>query len=87
MNTKFDELLEFPCPFTFKIMGVASPTLETDVLAVIQNLAPGEYSPTSRMSAKGNYKSLSLSVLVTSKEQIEQIYSQVGALVDVKHIL
>ena len=23
MNTKFDELLEFPCKFPFKVLGVA----------------------------------------------------------------
>ncbi|MGL5598567.1 MAG: DUF493 family protein, partial [Aeromonas sp.] len=25
MNTKFDELLEFPCDFPFKVLGVADP--------------------------------------------------------------
>lgn len=87
MNTKFDELLEFPCPFTFKIMGLATPNLEADVLSIIQKLAPGDYSPTSRPSSKGNYKSLTLSVVVTSKEHIEQIYTELGALEDVRHVL
>ncbi|MCV5555230.1 DUF493 family protein, partial [Escherichia coli] len=27
MNTKFDELLEFPCKFPFKVLGVADPAL------------------------------------------------------------
>ncbi|RKF12762.1 DUF493 family protein [Alginatibacterium sediminis] len=87
MQTKFDEYLEFPCAFTFKIMGVNNDKLEADVLKVIQELVPGEYSPKSRPSSKGNYLALTLSVVVTSKEIIEAIYTQVGALEDVRHIL
>jgi putative lipoic acid-binding regulatory protein len=87
MNTKFDELLDFPCPFTLKIMGVATPNLDADVLEVVQRLAPGDYSPKSRPSTKGNYKSLTLSVVVTSKEHIEQLYTELGALEDVRHVL
>ena len=27
MKTKLNELLEFPCPFTYKVMGIAEPQL------------------------------------------------------------
>ncbi|WP_131911614.1 DUF493 family protein YbeD [Celerinatantimonas diazotrophica] len=87
MNTKFDEYLEFPCAFTFKVMGVATDTLESEILEVVQRLAPGNYSPSSRLSTKGNYRSLTLSIRVTSKEHIEQLYQQLGAIDDVRHVL
>ncbi|CAG8998121.1 MAG: hypothetical protein CENE_00058 [Candidatus Celerinatantimonas neptuna] len=87
MNTKFDEYLEFPCPFTFKVMGIANETLEQEVLSVIQRLAPGEYSPSSKLSSKGNYRSVTLSVRVTSKQHIEQLYQELGAIDDVRHVL
>lgn len=87
MNSKFDEYLEFPCAFTFKVMGVATDTLEHEVLEVVQRLAPGEYSPTSKMSSKGNYRSVTLSIQVTSKEHIETLYQELGAIEDVRHVL
>jgi len=36
LNTKFDELLDFPCSLSFKVMGVADPQLVPDVISVIQ---------------------------------------------------
>ena len=44
MNTKFDELLEFPCKFPFKVLGVADPALPDQVVEVLQQHAPGTYS-------------------------------------------
>ncbi len=47
LNTKFDELLEFPCQFPFKVLGLSHPDLTTQVVAVLQQHAPGDYAPTS----------------------------------------
>lgn len=87
MQTKFDELLDFPCNLNFKIMGVANDSLTDDVLAVIQQHAPGDYKPQQRPSSKGNYVSLSVSVIVTSKEHIELLYRELSALEDVRYVL
>ena len=75
-NTKFDEFLEFPCPFTFKVMGLANVDLTSQVLTVMQKLAPGDYAPKTKASSKGNYESVSLVATVTSKEHIETIYTE-----------
>lgn len=87
MQTKFDEYLDFPCDFTFKIMGLNNHTLEDEVLSVIQNLAPGDYVPKTRPSSKGNYKSITLVVNVTSKQHIETLYTEIGSIEDVRHVL
>ena len=34
--TKLNELLEFPCSFTYKVMGEAKPELVDKVITVIQ---------------------------------------------------
>ncbi len=80
VDTKFDELLEFPCLQTFKVLGLADPKLPTDVVSRLQTLAPGDYSPKVKPSTKGNYHSLSISVKVTSKEHMETIYTEISAL-------
>lgn len=87
MDTKFDELLEFPCYQTFKVMGVAHEQLPTDVIGRLQQLAPGDYSPAIKPSSKGNYHSLSLSVRVTSKEHMESIYTELSKLELVRVVL
>ena len=87
MDTKFDELLEFPCFQTFKVMGVADPLLPDHVIACLQEHAPGDYSPTIKPSSKGNYHSLSLSVKVTSKQHMETIYTEISSLELVKVVL
>jgi len=87
LNTHFDELLEFPCVFAFKVMGVAGPELMSDVISVIQKNAPGDYAPTVKPSSKGTYHSLSVPVTVKSKEQIETIYNELNQLDSVRYIL
>ncbi len=87
LNTKFDELLEFPCTFSFKVMGIADPQMMLDVVAVIQKHAPGDYSPKVKPSSKGTYHSLTIPVTVTSKEHIEAIYSELNNIELVRCIL
>jgi len=87
LNTHFDELLEFPCVFAFKVMGVAGPELLSDVITVIQKNAPGDYAPKVKPSSKGTYHSLSVPVTVKSKEQIETIYNELNQLDSVRYIL
>jgi putative lipoic acid-binding regulatory protein len=87
MDTKFDELLEFPCVQTFKVMGVADPKLPEHVITCLQEHAPGDYSPNIKPSSKGTYHSLSLSVKVTSKEHMETIYTEISSLELVRVVL
>lgn len=86
-NTKFDEFLEFPCPFTFKIMGLANVNLTDQVIAKLQSIVPGDYSPKVKLSSKGSYESITVVATVSSKEHIEQIYTEVGGLDDVRYVL
>lgn len=52
MKTKLNELLEFPTPFTYKVMGQALPELVDQVVEVVQRHAPGDYSPSVKPSSK-----------------------------------
>lgn len=86
-NTKFDEYLEFPCQFTFKIMGLSHDSLVDKINHVLQKNAPGDYSPKVKPSSKGTYHSVTVSVKVTSKEHIEVIYTELGAIDIVRYVL
>ena len=87
METHFDQLLEFPCYQTFKVMGIAHEALPDVVISCLQQHAPGDYNPSVKPSSKGNYHSLSLSVRVTSKEHMETIYTELSALELVRVVL
>ncbi len=87
MQTKFDELLEFPCQFPFKVLAEADDTMADQVVAVIQQHAPGDYSPQIKPSSKGAYVSVTVPVQVTSKEQVEAIYKALGDIDKVKYVL
>lgn len=87
MNTKFDELLDFPCDFTFRVMGVASETLPDEIISVVQKHAPGDYSPDIKPSSKGNYWSISVCVVVTSKHHVETLYRSLSDIEQVRYVL
>ncbi|AXR06415.1 DUF493 family protein YbeD [Salinimonas sediminis] len=87
MDTRFDELLDFPTFQTFKVMGVADDDLSNQVVACLQQHAPGDYSPTVKPSSKGNYHSVSVSVKVTSKEHMETIYTELAKIELVRVVL
>lgn len=87
MDTRFDELIDFPSVQTFKVMGVAHEHLPTHVVGCLQEHAPGDYAPIIKPSTKGNYHSVSVKVTVTSKEHMELIYTELAKLELVRVVL
>lgn len=87
MKTKLNELLEFPCSFTYKVMGHAKPELVDQVVEVIQRHAPGDYTPAVKPSSKGNYHSVSVTINATHIEQVETLYKELGDLELVRMVL
>lgn len=87
MNTKFDELLDFPTVLNFKVMGIACDELPDLIIAELQKHTPGDYTTTTKPSSKGNYMSVSVPVRVTSKEHIETVYETLNAIEQVRYVL
>ncbi|MGL9722825.1 DUF493 family protein YbeD [Sodalis sp. (in: enterobacteria)] len=87
MKTKLNELLEFPCPFTYKVMGSSQPELVDQVVEVVQRHAPGDYSPQVKPSSKGNYHSISITITATHIEQVETLYEELGKIDIVRMVL
>ncbi|WDE00583.1 MULTISPECIES: DUF493 family protein YbeD [Thalassomonas] len=87
MQTRFDELLDFPAVLNFKVMGIACDELPDLIVAELQKHTPGDYAPTVKASSKGNYHSVSVAVTVTSKEHVELIYTSLNAIEQVRYVL
>ncbi|WNN45576.1 MULTISPECIES: DUF493 family protein YbeD [Winslowiella] len=87
MKTNLKELLEFPCSFPFKVMGLAHEGLVDQVVEVVQRHAPGDYTPEVKPSSKGNYHSVSITINATHIEQIETLYEELGNIEIVRMVL
>lgn len=84
---KLKDLLEFPCQFSFKVVGYADPSLVDKVVATTQLHAPGDYSPTVKPSGKGTYDAVSITITATSIEQVETLYKELSAIDIVRLVL
>ena len=87
LDTKFDEVMEFPASFPFKVVGEASDTLADRVVAVVQQHVPGDYAPSTKVSSKGTYNSITIRVTVQDKAQVETLYIELAAIEGVKRVL
>jgi putative lipoic acid-binding regulatory protein len=84
-----ETLLEFPCDFPIKIMGLSQPGFAQAMLAVVQRHAP-DFDPASmqmRPSKAGNYLSLTCTVRATSKAQLDALYRELSSHPLVKVVL
>lgn len=69
-------LIEYPCRFPIKVMGANVPGYVEAMLHVARCFEPGfdETHVERRPSKAGNYLGLTLSIHVTSREQLDEIY-------------
>lgn len=71
-----ETLLEFPCDFPLKIMGLTQDGFAQAVLEVVQVHAPDFDGATMEMrpSSSGKYISLTCTVRAISKAQLDALY-------------
>ena len=89
MPEQQDTLLEFPCAFPLKIMGLSSDALAQTVLAIVQRHAPDFDGATMEMRASsgGKYVSLTCTITATSKAQLDALYRELSGHPLVKVVL
>ncbi len=71
-----ETLIEFPCDFPIKVMGETHVDFTNEIINVIKPLVP-EFDLSKiemRGSSGGKYISLTCTVYVTSKPQLDNIY-------------
>ncbi len=71
-----ETLLEFPCDFPIKIMGLNHENFVDVIFDLVSQHAPDfcRERLTVRPSAKGNYLALTCTVRATSKAQLDDLY-------------
>lgn len=86
-QAKLKDLLEFPCNFTFKVVGASRVDLIDDVVIVTQKYAKGDYNPRQQASSKGTYHSISIDIVAENIEQIETLYAELAKITGVRMVL
>lgn len=87
MKNKLEKMLNFPCLFTYKIIGLAQPELIDQIIKVIQYKLPGDYIPHIKSSNKGNYLSVSITIYANNFEEIEYLYHKLSNINIVRMVL
>lgn len=75
------ELMEFPCSFDVKVMGINTDDYPGFVLGVAQKHVAGldRSAISSRLSKNEKYVAVTLTFLAQSREQIDNIYLELNA--------
>ncbi|MDG6897252.1 hypothetical protein A6A19_04385 [Actinobacillus delphinicola] len=84
---KLKDLLEFPCNFTFKVVGTTRADLANDVVKVMEQHAKVIDTPKVQPSSKGNYESVSLTMRAENIEQVETLYKELAKIDGVRMVL
>ncbi len=89
MTEPKETLLEFPCTFPLKVMGLSSGALAQTVLEIVRRHAPDFDGATMEMRASsgGKYVSLTCTINATSKPQLDALYRELSGHPLVKVVL
>ena len=84
-----DTLLEFPCDFPIKIMGMHQDDFARSMVEIVLRHAPdfAAESVEMRASATGKYLSLTCTIRATSRVQLDNLYLELTGHPLVKVVL
>lgn len=84
-----DTLLEFPCDFPIKIMGMHQDDFARSMVEIVLRHAPDftAESVEMRASATGKYLSLTCTIRATSRVQLDNLYLELTSHPLVKVVL
>ena len=82
-------LIDYPSAFPIKVMGAQVDGFEVSMVAIARNFDPAFDAGTieRRPSKAGNYLGLTLTVMATSREQLDELYRTLSTRPLVKVVL
>ncbi len=84
-----ESLLEFPCEFPIKIMGLTRDDFAQTILEIVRRHAPDFDGATMEMrsSSGAKYLSLTCTINATSQAQLDELYRELSKHEMVKIVL
>jgi len=87
-QVKPEDLLEFPCHYQFKAVGLAGEDFKQGIVAAVERHTPVNLDAVrSRPSGKGNYQSVSVMVTLYNYQQLTAIYADMRRVSGLKILL
>lgn len=76
-----ESLLQFPCEFPIKAMGRVAEDFDALVVGIVRRHVPDleDTSISTRLSQKGNYISITVTINAQSREQVDNIYQELAS--------
>ncbi|MCX8514650.1 MAG: DUF493 domain-containing protein [Burkholderiales bacterium] len=84
------QLLQFPCDFIIKIMGLNTAEFVTDIAAIITEhyeLFNPDIHLVTKQSSNGKYLSISVTIKAQSQQHLDNIYISINKHKLVKFVL
>ena len=84
-----NSLMEFPCDFQIKIVGINNDSFTMEVLRIARKHFPttDETSIRSQASQQGNYLAITLSLYVQDQVTLDSLYIELTNHPDIKMVL
>ena len=83
-----EDLLEFPCHYTFKAVGISDVSFSAEISAAVGSHAEVHQDAIHvRPSGKGNYQSVSIMVRLENYQQLTDIYAAMKKVPGLKMLL
>ena len=81
MSSEQESIIEFPCQFPIKVMGEAESNFDALVVGIIRKHAPdlADFAVKSRLSRKGRYVSVTVTIEAQNRQQLDNIYMDLTA--------
>ncbi|MCG6869761.1 MAG: DUF493 domain-containing protein [Gammaproteobacteria bacterium] len=85
MDERDEDILEFPCDFPIKAMGLSRPGFRERVVEIVGNHVAfvSEHAVKSTSSATGKYTSVTVLITASSRVQLDRIYQELTDCEDV----
>jgi putative lipoic acid-binding regulatory protein len=84
-----DSLIEYPCDFPIKVMGVMQESFAQTIVEVVMIHDPTFHAGKLEMrpSSKGNYLALTVTIRAIHREQLDNLYRDLSSHPMVKMVL
>ncbi|STX51652.1 putative lipoate regulatory protein YbeD [Legionella busanensis] len=82
-------IIEFPCDFPIKIIGIHSNNFNSDITEIILKHFPNTESNriTYKTSEKGNYAAITATVYPTCQQELDALYRELTQYPGIKMVL
>lgn len=84
-----ETLLEFPCDYAIKAMGLTTIELDAVVVEIVRRHVAdiAEGAVTTKQSSGGKFTSITVNIRATSKPQLDAIYQELSSHELIKYVL